>query len=419
MTSKAPSKTTQVTEVKLPQWVEDAAKSNVEFANEIASREYDPYTGQRVAGTSAGTNKAYGYLNSAIDQGGAGAASYASSTKALDDLLANPITASKVKSSNVTADKVKAGMITDLNRDAYMNPFIENVEEKALGALDRSRVQSLMQNSEKAKQASAFGGSRSAIVDAVTNAEAANNAGLLSAGLRKEAFDTASGLMTSDLNRKLTADTGNADRRLAADSGNADRKLRADTSNQSAQLGADTANASNRLSAASQYKGIGDSQQAAMAQNYGMLSQAGIQQQMQQQRELDAAYAAWEDEKNFDIENLNLRLSALGMSPYGKSETGVKTTEGGSSGTDFAQLGLGVLSLMFGLSDRRVKKDIKKIRDNGKIPIYEYRYKGESKRMPKLRGPMAQDVEKVLPGSVREFGGMKMVDKRVLGALSA
>ncbi len=252
----------------------------------------------------------------------------------------------------------------------------------------------------------------------MTNAEAANNAGLLSAGLRKDAFDTASNLMVQDLNRKLTADTGNADRKLSADSGNMDRRLRADTANQSSKLAADTANSSNKIAAAGQYKGIGDSQQAAMAQNFGLLSQAGLQQQMQEQRQLDADYAAWKEAQDEDINDLNLRLSALGMSPYGKSESTQKTTEGGSSGTDFAQLGLGILSMILGVSDKRMKKDIKKVKDTGGIPIYEYRYKGETKDMPKMRGPMAQDVEKVLPGAVRDVRGIKMVDKRVLGALS-
>lgn len=72
---------------------------------------------------------------------------------------------------------------------------------------------------------------------------------------------------------------------------------------------------------------------------------------------------------------------------------------------------------LIGLSDRRSKKDISKVGKIGKLPLYEFRYKGEDKATPKHTGFMAQDVEKRTPDAVINTGGLKLVDygKALLG----
>lgn len=67
---------------------------------------------------------------------------------------------------------------------------------------------------------------------------------------------------------------------------------------------------------------------------------------------------------------------------------------------------LGGLAGLFSLSDKRAKKDIKKVGG-----LYEYRYKGEGKNAPKRVGVMAQEVEKVRPKAVKTGpDGMKRVN---------
>ncbi|MCA1403696.1 tail fiber domain-containing protein [Ensifer sp. IC3342] len=56
---------------------------------------------------------------------------------------------------------------------------------------------------------------------------------------------------------------------------------------------------------------------------------------------------------------------------------------------------LGFGGQLASLSDKRAKKDIKKVGG-----LYEYRYKGEGKNAPKRIGVMAQEVEKVRPDAV-------------------
>lgn len=64
-------------------------------------------------------------------------------------------------------------------------------------------------------------------------------------------------------------------------------------------------------------------------------------------------------------------------------------------------------AMAYGMSDRRVKKDIKKL-DGPQA--YEFRYKWEPNDAPKHVGLMAQDVEKVRPDAVKTIFGIKAVD---------
>lgn len=339
MVSKQPTHTTQTTKVELPEWVDAASQKNYQLAESIANKPYEAYQGQTVADTSQTTNDAYDFFKSTMGTGNA-------QTQQANGLFA------------------QAGQgIAGMDRSAYMNPFIDQVENKALGALDKSRVQALMGNSDSAIAAKAFGGSRHGVVDAVTNAETADKAGLLSANLRKEGFDASSGLMQQDIQNMMSGGQG----------------LLAGGEALGKQRGTDFS---------------------------GLLG-IGSQQQLQDQRALDDAKGRWDDQQGYDTERLNLMLSSLGMSPYGKSENTDKVTEGGSSGTDFAQMGLGVLSLLFGLSDETTKTDVKKV---GKDPetgldIFSFRYKGDPKSYPKVVGPMAQDVEKLYPELTTRIGG--------------
>lgn len=341
MAPKQPTHTTQTTEVKLPAWVDAASQKNYAFAEQIAAKPYEEYSGQTVAGTNQTTQDAYDFFKQTMGAGNA-----------------------QRDQANDLFSKAGAG-INGLDRNAYMNPYIDEVENKALGALDRERVKALMGNSDAAIAANAFGGSRHGVVDAVTNSESINNAGVLSANLRKGAYDNASGLMQQDIANMISGGQG----LLAGGQSVAD------------QRGKDFAG----------LLGIGQAEQG------------------QTQRELDDKYQRWQGKQNEDINDLNMLLSALGMSPYGKTENTDKVTSGGG-GTDIAQAGLGVFSLLLGLfggSDEDLKTDIKKIGDDPAtgLPMYSYRYKGDPKSYPKVVGPMAQDVEKLYPGLVTEVGG--------------
>ena len=76
--------------------------------------------------------------------------------------------------------------------------------------------------------------------------------------------------------------------------------------------------------------------------------------------------------------------------------------------SQYTQIASALAMAAMSYSDKRVKKDIKKVgnTDEG-LPIYTYKYKGGIRTQ---MGVMAQDLEKVKPGAVKTVGGIKMVD---------
>lgn len=576
MASKQPSTTTQIQKVELPKWVEAASEDNYKLAQKLANQPFKQYQGDRVAGMGQMAKDGLKYFS---DNMGSSQAGYGGAMDIFEEMLANAqglqgsrVNAQNVGSGSVFADMTKAGntnammtqagnttagtttadrttagsvqagkttardaksrevqaqMLRDMDLDPYLNPYIENVENKSLEALDRSRQMSILQNQGSAGASGAFGGSRHGITDAVTNSESAREAGLLSANLRREGYDNATGLATADINRKLSTDIGNADRATAVSVGNADRTLNSDqgnmnrilqalmsnrdatltsdmnnanrsltsgmanmdrilgsdtnnmnrqlhnimsnadrrlqsdtnnanrqltnsmgnrdaklsalTGNRNAALQAATGNADRNLqaggmnmqnildtfmaksgamntAAGGMASVAGASQEAKMKDFMGML-QGGQLQQGNKQMQLDSQREKFGEGRQNDIDNLNLLLSSLGMSPYGKTETTQKTSMGGQNGTDFGQMGMGIFSMLLGLSEDDTKTDKEKV---GKLPgtdldMWAFRYKKDPKNYPKVVGVMASDVEKKMPEAVHRVGGKRVINYGMIG----
>jgi hypothetical protein len=139
---------------------------------------------------------------------------------------------------------------------------------------------------------------------------------------------------------------------------------------------------------------------------------AGNQDTGQRQAVINADMQKFQEQQDYPVQQLNMRLAALGMSPYGKTETSNKTSTSEDKGPDWATIGLGglkVLPSLMAMSDRNTKTDITKLTD-GDVPMYSYRYKSDPKTYPKIVGPMAQDVEKKFPSAVKKIGKYKTID---------
>jgi len=81
---------------------------------------------------------------------------------------------------------------------------------------------------------------------------------------------------------------------------------------------------------------------------------------------------------------------------------GIGTLIGGGSKLAGAAIG----------SDIRLKENINKVGTENGFNIYEFNYIGSPKR---YRGVVAQEVEKIIPNAVIEFGGVKYVDYSLTG----
>lgn len=268
--------TTNVNKTELPAWVNAAGKSNYETAGAIGA--LPQYGGDRYAGMGSTMTEALSYIT---DNAGAGSAATGE---------AGEIFRGMNDPSKVTA-----------RTQQYLNPWLGEVEANALGALDDSRVRALSGNADAATKSRAFGGDRSAIVDAITNAEAGKNAGILSSTLRKEGWDTASAAQRQDS--------------VAAGQG---------------------------------LLSTGDQQSGNYLKTIQAMLQGGQIDQTDRQAKLDDTIQKYEAPRTQAIEDLNLKMQALGMAPYNTSTSGKSTTTQPSS-FDPASLGLGVLSLFLGL----------------------------------------------------------------------
>lgn len=350
----SPSTQTTINKTELPPWVDKAAQQNLEEANRIAAKPYVPFTGTLTA-----------------DQTGLAKAANQAAQSNLTAWTPQMQQASSVAQSG-TAYQPRSFL--QGNVQDYMNPYIEQVESRAIDNAGRAFQQNLNGISANAVSAGAFGGSRQGIAEGVAAAENARQVGDMSAQLRAQGFDTAAGLLNQDLTRDMQG-----------------QQMRMDAADQLANY----AQAGNDMA----------------AKNTTLAATLGEQQRQVEQAKLQETYAKWKDAQDSELRNLNLRLAAVGATPYGSTQTQTSTAGGGGNmGMSLMGGILGMLPLMF--SDRDEKTDIKKLGKDPKtgLDLYAYRYKGDPKSYPKVVGPMAQDIEKQNPSAVRKVGGKRVVN---------
>lgn len=387
--NRTPATQTVVQSASLPGWVDSAAQNNLGLANQIASQVPTAYTGQRIAGFDQNLLNAQQGVR---DLQGTGQA-------AIDPAMATARDVADNGYTPVTAQNFLSG-----NLAGYLNPYLDQVETNALGAIDRQRMQALNQTADQALSRGAFGGSRHGVVEAVTNAEAARMAGDASANIRSAGFNAATGLMTNDMNRALQGDVANQQAGQTQDR--------------------------NALTAAQLQGQLAQQGRTLTAQELALLETVGKQNQAQNQAGLDLAYQNYQEDRSYPIDMLNLRIAALNQSPYGKTQTtttpvtspntALGVLGGASTGASIASslnltnslggfggtLAAGLGGLLGGLSEDDEKTDVKRVGKDPEtgVPLFAYRYKGDPKTYPKVVGPMASDMQKAAPSQVKRLG---------------
>lgn len=376
MGSSAPRAQTVTQRTEIPAWLEDVTRENIARADALSNRPYQPYMGPTIAGFAPEQEAAFQYTQAGI---GATQPVFGQAIQTASDV-------SQYNPMGVTAPNFLQG-----NIGAYMNPYIENVENAALSRLQGATQMAVNRIGDQALAARAFGGSRQGIAEGVALGEAARSAGELSANLRSQGFGQAAQLLQTDQQRALQAQLANQQAGLAG--------------------------AQQRLSAAGQLADLSGEFQRSRQLDAALLENIGQQRQAQQQAALDEAYRRFQEQQNYPIEMLNLRLGATSATPYSTTSTGTQFVPRGNA---FLQ-GLGAVgsaatgaAALYPLivSDERMKTDITKVgrdKETG-LDMYAYRYKGDPKTYPKVVGPMAQDIEKKYPEQVREVAGRKAVN---------
>jgi hypothetical protein len=348
--------TTQKTE--LPSWYTGPAKSAINFSQTAAKNIAQPYMGNTVAPLTDMqqnainlTGQNIGSTNQAFGQAGQTAAGVA----------------------NWRPDSFLQG---DVN--AYMNPYIQNVENYALDNMGRAYHQNLNAIGDQATNARAFGGSRQGIAEGVAAAENARQMGDLSAQLRSQGYNDA-------VNNVFRGQ----------------------------QMNLQGAEAQGNLASQGQAAYLQSLQSALAA---GQITQDQANALLaQQQSQYDAM-------RQVPTEQLNMMLSALGGTQVPTTSKSSQPTTGNTFGSFLGGLGsiIGGLGAAGIISDEREKTNIQPVGQDGVtgLPIYAYDYKADVERAkatgepmgPKRVGPMAQDIEQMFPDMVREIGGKKVVN---------
>lgn len=282
---------TTVQKTELPEWVQKAGQENLAIANRLSERPYMAYPGSMIAGFAPEQEQAFRMAQGSV---GASAPIYGMAGEAIGGV------------SGYRPEAVNAPSFLNANVSQYMNPYAQEVINRASEAMGRQVQQQQNAIAAQAARAGAFGGSRQAIQEGVVAAEAARGIGDLTAQLQAQNYTQAQQAIAADQARAQQAALANQQAGLQA------AGLRLQGGQGLANLG-------------------GLTQQAALT-DIGTIGSIGEARQALGQRQLDEAYARFMEQRNYPVEALNLRLAALGATPYGKETTATSTGGPGGSG---------------------------------------------------------------------------------------
>jgi hypothetical protein len=261
---------------------------NLNRAQSLADTPFQPYTGQRVASFTPTQLQAQNAFSD-IGQGSVGAGPLQTGVDVATGV------------GGYRPQPVSATPLTGVDLSGYMNPYARQVIDSTLSDLNRQQQIQDVNDASAATRAGAFGGSRSAVLQSLDDANYARTAASTLAGLNQANFSQAQGAAQNDLSRQLAASQ----------------------SNQSAGLQAAGLN----LNAANALAGMGGQQLNQALTRAGALSTVGDAQQQNQQAQLDAAYQNWQLAQQYPIQMQQLLNQTVGLIP----KTGTTDTTGSAT----------------------------------------------------------------------------------------
>lgn len=342
------SKGATTAEATIPEYQKQQQRSLFGAAQAVANQPFVPYTGARVAGFNPDQLRQFQATRGLFETG----------------MQYDPMSGLAGLAQAPTPSLLE----TDIS--AYQSPYTQQVIDTTLGDIRREQDIAQRKAQESAIRAGAFGGSRSAIMEAEATRPYVEQAARTAAGLREAGFGRALGAAESDIERQMRG-----------------RQFQA---------------------------GLLGGLQTEQARRLGMLGGIGAQQQALQQRGLDVPYQEFQRALAYGPQQIGLLGQA--MAPATPGQTSKQKIGVGDVAGTAAQLY--AMSLMMG-SDERMKKDIKFVGKQKGHNIYTWNWKDEAKQMgwdkfPTI-GVLAQEVMKYMPEAVMEDeNGYYMVNYGVL-----
>lgn len=190
---------------ELPQWLQDAAQRNYEFARGIAEKPFQAYTGERVAGLTPDQMQAAGMVRNLAASGNA----YLPGIEQMYGAY-GAAPAGKVSSPSILGGGYDAasGSIND-----YLNPYVQGALAPQLRNIERAGA--VMRTGpggidSGATSAGAFGDARHGVETAEQMRNQAQLESDVTGQAYKDAFDRAAGLRGTDVGNLINTGTTNA-----------------------------------------------------------------------------------------------------------------------------------------------------------------------------------------------------------------
>jgi hypothetical protein len=268
----------------------------------------------------------------------------------IEDVTVDTVSPTTVSPTNVSAtqigfDPVSAQQGSEF-MSAYRNPFEDQVVAGALGDLERKHNLALTAAGNRQQAAGAFGGSATALENALIGDDYRRTVANTTAGLRSDGFKTAAGLGMQDATRSLQAggmnqvaglDAARANQAAGLDAARANQAvaLQAGGMNQEAALRAALANQSSRLTAATQNQNNQTQRQEfdvdAIIKNTQMSDQAARDLASTMGMDIDTAKAVLQSGALGQGQNMDwLRMGGL---LFGQDQVGATNASGTQNGT--------------------------------------------------------------------------------------
>jgi hypothetical protein len=305
-----PDKTT--TTVELPEWARPYAKDTLAKGaalTDINQNPYQQYGGERIAGFQPMQQQAFqGAANMQPSQQ-VGLGSDIAGAAGIGAL-----------GTNYQSRNFQGGQFDNQAAQQYMNPYTQNVVDyqKSQALRDFQIAQPMRQ--AQAVQQGAFGGSRSAIVDAEAQRSLNSQLQGIEATGQQAAFQNAQQQYNTDQARRLQAQQ----------LGEQSRQYGAGLGMQGLQTG---------LQAASTLGQLGQTQYGQQMGINQLQSQYGAQQQQQAQRPLDMAYQDFLNQQNYPYKQLGFMSDMIRGLPLGQQSTSSVYEQGPSTVQTLAGLG--------------------------------------------------------------------------------
>lgn len=305
----------------LPAWAKPYFERNLAKAEAEYGKDYEAYTGDRLAGQSQDTLDAISGTRDLANRevgitGLAGAQDYMTDGMATAEGLAdyNPNTFTQYGYDD-------AAKFTGDNVGQYMNPYTQNVvdRQKSEAMRDYQRTQGL--RNSQAVQAGAFGGSRGAVRNFLAEDSMMNRMGMLQdAGLR-DAYKDATNQFTASRTADMSVDKSRAAElaRVEAATEGADQ-FAAKQGLNALQTGAGLAKDSVAL---------GELGRQTDIQNLQLLEGIGAAEEGRDQQQLDLDYNEFLAKKGYTAEQIGNMTGILSGMPI--AATGTNTYQGTST----------------------------------------------------------------------------------------